>query len=129
MTLKRLNTVWTFVVELEFLPTRLPSEIATVGIEPPLARRSASFYANAYHLRQRLTRYLGGSLDEPWMAFSSSVMTKSPGPGIGSATLTVIACQAGRGPLDGQNWPVQLPSLGNHQTIRRHNCRDQARPG
>src|SRR5215472_16031012 len=91
------------VVELEFLPVRLPGEIATMCIEPPLSRAVALPLIpgeRVINLGQRLNRYLGRSPDEPRTPFPVQHHDEIAGFRYRFATLAVITCQAGSRPLD-----------------------------
>jgi hypothetical protein len=91
------------VVYPEPFTARLSSEIAAMGIEPPVSRAVPLPLVPSKRLvdlGQRLDRYLGGSPDEPWRAFAVWHDGEIAGPRCRLATFSIIACQAGRGPLD-----------------------------
>src|SRR5215472_5543536 len=90
-------------VVLASFPARLPGEIATMCIEPPLSRAVALPLVPGecvINLGQRLNRYLGRSPDEPRTPSPDQHHDEIAGPRYRFATLTVIACQGGCGPLD-----------------------------
>src|SRR5215472_16227604 len=91
------------VVELASVPARLPGEIATMCIEPPLSRAVALPLVPGecvINLGQRLNRYLGRSPDEPRTPFPVQHHDEVAGPRYRFATLPVIPCQTGSRPLD-----------------------------
>src|SRR5215472_15413203 len=102
-------------VVLASFPARLPGEIATMCIEPPLSRAVALPLVPGecvIILGQRLNRYLGRSPDEPRTPFAIEHHDEIAGLGCRLATLTVIPCQAGSGPFDPGN--DQIGQFGCH---------------
>ena len=91
------------VVELESFPTGLPTEIAAMGSHPPVSR-PVPFplipRERLVDLGQRFDHHFGSTPDEPLTPYSVEHHDEIAGLRHWFATVAVIACQTGSGPLD-----------------------------